>query len=316
MFSDRTAGATLLQPGAVGLFLTNGSGLAWTVTKEGKMGIGTPNTPALELSIGPADDDTGFETNSDGNLSLFTNGVERVRFDENGNVGIGTTNPAQKLDVNGGAEINYLGINGAALSNVPLRIVARSNNLAMRFDQNDGTAKWDIFTDANSLNFCESNVACNRLVLETGGNIGIGRFPSFKLDVNGSIRANATVYASDRRLKTDIKEIKNVLSSLDQITGVYHYWDTLNFADRNYSSKQALGVIAQDIQKVYPQLVLEDNEGYLSVDYSKFTAVLLQAIKEQQVLIEQQNQNNEKQQNDINILKEEIKELKKLINQK
>jgi predicted RNA-binding protein len=58
---------------------------------------------------------------------------------------------------------------------------------------------------------------------------------------------------------------------------------------------------------------LEDNEGYLSVDYSKFTAVLLQAIKEQQVLIEQQNQNNEKQQDQIEFLMEELKAIKEEI---
>lgn len=118
------------------------------------------------------------------------------------------------------------------------------------------------------------------------------------------------INSSDSRLKTDIKPILNVLQTLDQIKGVYHYWDTLNFADRNYSSEQALGLIAQDIQKVYPELVLEDKDGYLSVDYSKFTAVLLQAIKEQQILIDQQNQNNEKQQYQIEFLMEEVKQLK------
>jgi len=45
-------------------------------------------------------------------------------------------------------------------------------------------------------------------------------------------------------------------------------------------------VIAQDIQKVYPELVQETKRDYLSVDYPKFTAVFIQAIKEQQKEIE------------------------------
>jgi hypothetical protein len=325
LFSDQAIGTALPQ-GSFGIYggkVGQPNAVRLIIDKDGKVGIGTTN-PRKELhvqgsiiagSTSLASLPTGITyallMNNNGESLLssssgsksellkingsairFTSGVSNfsnptVMFiDTLGSVGIGTETPTQKLDVNGGAEINYLGINGSALSNVPLRITAAANNLAMRFDQNDGTEKWEIFADANSLNFCESNVACNRLVLETGGDIGIGRFPSFKLDVNGSIRANATVYASDSRLKTDIIEIKNVLSSLDEITGVYHYWDTVSFPERNYTEKKTIGVIAQDIQKVYPELVQEDEEGYLSVDYPKFTAVLLQAIKEQQKEIE------------------------------
>lgn len=96
MFSEQKSG-TLLEQGAVGFFL-GGAGLAWTVTDDGDMGIGT-STPAVRLAIGPADDDTGFETTSDGNLGIYTNGEERARINEEGNVGFGTEAPTDQLDI-------------------------------------------------------------------------------------------------------------------------------------------------------------------------------------------------------------------------
>ena len=49
-----------------------------------------------------------------------------------------------------------------------------------------------------------------------------------------------------------------------------------------------LGFIAQEIEQVIPALVVENAEGYKSVDYSSMTAVLMEAMKEQQTIIEQQ----------------------------
>ena len=57
--------------------------------------------------------------------------------------------------------------------------------------------------------------------------------------------------------------------------GVYHHWN-----DKNQSEKRQIGVIAQEVQAVYPELVQQGDNGYLSVNYPKLTAVLLQSIKE------------------------------------
>ncbi|MFN3329287.1 MAG: tail fiber domain-containing protein, partial [Fervidobacterium pennivorans] len=57
--------------------------------------------------------------------------------------------------------------------------------------------------------------------------------------------------------------------------------------------RRQIGFIAQDVEKVFPELVFEDSEGIKSLDYSKFTPVLLQAIKEQQQQIEKLQQENE-----------------------
>ncbi len=221
---------------------------------------------------------------------------------DNGNVGMGTETASEKLDVQGNINVRdayilertasgfvsdsrpkIFGGGSGVFNPGDLILQARTNHIS-------GVGDIHLATGIN-------NVVSTKMIVKSNGNVGIGTTsPAQKLDVAGNIAVNgSTVHTSDRRLKTDIEPILNVLSTLDSITGVYHYWDTINFHERNYTSDRALGVIAQDIQKVYPELVLTDNNGYLSVDYSKFTAVLLQAIKEQQREIEfltNENENN------------------------
>ena len=62
---------------------------------------------------------------------------------------------------------------------------------------------------------------------------------------------------------------------------VYYHWKTEEFPDKNFTDQRQIGFIAQDIEKLFPELVLTDAEGYKSVDYSKITPVLVQALKEQ-----------------------------------
>ncbi|MDJ0703456.1 MAG: hypothetical protein QNJ46_09270 [Leptolyngbyaceae cyanobacterium MO_188.B28] len=70
-----------------------------TLVVSGKVGIRTAN-PALDLAIG--DTDTGLKQQGDGKLAIYTNNVERVRFDQTGYVGIGVTNPRSALDTGKG----------------------------------------------------------------------------------------------------------------------------------------------------------------------------------------------------------------------
>jgi len=106
-----------------------------------------------------------------------------------------------------------------------------------------------------------------------------------------SLAVNANNYAhshnsySDRRLKKDISEINDPLEGILSLNGVNFSWNTLKYPDFGLSDDPQIGFIAQDLEKVYPQLVTIDENGYKMVDYEKLVPVLVEAIKQQQLMI-------------------------------
>lgn len=115
----------------------------------------------------------------------------------------------------------------------------------------------------------------------SGSKVGINNTVSdltYNLEVSGSIRASAAVLSnSDERLKENIYPIDNALSRVGQIEGVYFDWKK--------GGDRQVGVIAQQVQKVLPEVVSEDKDSYLSVDYSKIVPLLIEAINEQNSII-------------------------------
>lgn len=93
------------------------------------------------------------------------------------------------------------------------------------------------------------------------------------LTITGEFYANDNVTAySDIRLKNNINKLNNCLDNIDKINGY-----SFEFTKTN---KKSIGVIAQELQKIYPELVLEDEKGFLSVKYGNITAILIECIKE------------------------------------
>jgi hypothetical protein len=91
---------------------------------------------------------------------------------------------------------------------------------------------------------------------------------------------------SDIRLKKNITSLTNSLSKVISLNGVNYYWDKENHPGMGFSDSRQVGLIAQEVEKVVPELVTEGPDGYKSVDYSKVTPLLIEAIKEQQQQIE------------------------------
>ncbi|MEQ8812094.1 MAG: tail fiber domain-containing protein, partial [Imperialibacter sp.] len=106
-----------------------------------------------------------------------------------------------------------------------------------------------------------------------------------QIGTTGSMIAGGFTATSDRRLKDEIEELPNSLSSVTKLRGVSYFWkeDTKQFASDQ--SKQ-LGVIAQEIEIVFPELVTTHENGLKTVNYQGLIPVLIEAIKEQQKLIE------------------------------
>lgn len=110
-----------------------------------------------------------------------------------------------------------------------------------------------------------------------------GKGLSFDLSGNGMFAQDVTINGnfftpSDYRLKTQITTLTRVLEKINQIRGVkFTYKD-----EHKYASGLKIGVIAQELQKVYPEMVTTGKDGYLKVDYTQLTGMLIQAVKEQQ----------------------------------
>jgi len=99
-------------------------------------------------------------------------------------------------------------------------------------------------------------------------------------DIYAPVIADSFNCASDMNLKKNVVDLDGALDKLDALSGVYHDW-----IDEQQSAERQIGVIAQEVQAVYPELVAVGSNGYLSVNYPKLTAVLLQSIKELKAMV-------------------------------
>ena len=132
------------------------------------------------------------------------------------------------------------------------------------------------------------------------GYVGIGdRTPDYALDVYGTICQDTNgddicdgTVTSDRRLKKNIVNIGEALDKVSQLRGVNFEWDKSNSHTEFLGSGRQTGMIAQEVEELFPELVYEDMEGYKMIDYQKIVALNLEAIKELEAknnILEQEN---------------------------
>ena len=102
-----------------------------------------------------------------------------------------------------------------------------------------------------------------------------------KLQINGNVVAAGYSCSSDIRFKQNITPYTSALQKIMGLQGVAYDWDTEKFKDRSFSKDRQIGFIAQDVEKVIPELVKTDDQGFKSMDYAKMSVVLVEAFKEQ-----------------------------------
>ncbi len=140
------------------------------------------------------------------------------------------------------------------------------------------------------------------LTVLKNGNVGIGTgtaIPNVRLDVIGSIEYTGTITdVSDRRLKENLKSVENVLTRLQKLQAY-----TYNMKDDQEKVRE-YGLIAQELQEVFPEMVkvIDSENEYLGVSYVQLIPVLLEAIKEQQTIINKQDKRYENLENRLEIL--------------
>ncbi len=146
------------------------------------------------------------------------------------------------------------------------------------------------------------NVAVGTTTLS--GSVGVGAAPnaSYRLYVLGDMGVDGDIYnlsggyyygaPSDERLKENITPITDALNKVRALRGVTFTWKK--------DKKRSLGVIAQDVEKVFPELVFTDKKGIKHVFMENLVGALIEAIKQQQ--------------NQIDALKKDLAELRKKMN--
>ena len=157
----------------------------------------------------------------------------------------------------------------------------------------------DVATDGTKLDGIESSATADQtlgdLNLDTDDDV---RFDSFGVGTaasgtTGEIRATGDItayYSSDERLKENFAPLAGALDKVNQIGGYEFDWKE---GIEEIVSKEGhdIGVKAQEVQAVYPELVHERDNGYLAVDYVKLTAVLIEAVKELSAKVDKCNCN-------------------------
>jgi hypothetical protein len=116
----------------------------------------------------------------------------------------------------------------------------------------------------------------------TVGNIAL-KGKNFVID--GNILASGDIYAyasSDKQLKDNLIPIKNAIQKLNGLTGYEFDWNEKSLSQKGHD----YGVVAQEVQEIFPEIVGVKRTNYLGVKYEKLIPLLIQAIKEQQIEIE------------------------------
>lgn len=125
-------------------------------------------------------------------------------------------------------------------------------------------------------------LAGDKLTIQ-GGNLRVGG----SIMALGNICAFGTIGAcSDIRYKKNFSDIKNPLQKIQQLHAVYYDWKQDEFPSMHFSDQRQLGLSAQEVEKLFPEIVQVNADGYKAVDYSRLTPVLIEGMKEQQQQIE------------------------------
>ena len=157
--------------------------------------------------------------------------------------------------------------NSDAINNFQLQLQEKENDYTRISFRNSNGDGWHqaVYRGANAassqFNFYYVPNASDVLSLRGDGN---------------AILAGTLTQSSDFRLKKNIQTISNASQKINQMRGVYFDWK-----DENHNQNQQIGFIAQEVERVCPQLVETDVNGYKSVAYANMTAVLVEALKEQ-----------------------------------
>lgn len=243
-------------------------------------------------------------------IALFTFSMSygQIRVITNGDVGIGTTTPTEQLEVDGisktkGNTVEETAASASTLYNRTDRsafLIGAGAQAGLSWDQDYNFSMFRK-TRADILNRTLSGGTVAMSLRGSDGWVSLGVFgPTERLHVAGNIFATGTITPSDMRLKGESTRVSYGLNEILELEPVnYRYNGKANLDTESLH----YGLIAQDLQKVMPNLVSEfvhevrsednseviDEETYLKINSGALTYILINAVKEQQELINELN---------------------------
>lgn len=218
---------------------------------------------SLYLNPGSTSGTSGIVIASDGRIGIKKSPAANVELDVNGDIAA-TTVTAGTIT----ATTSFVGgtISGTALTITP----GASSLQALTATTISGTTIT-----------ATSGLSSNTINPRTGSLVTINNNAQINgaLTVTGTVTAQSYMHSSDERLKQDIIPVTDAVNKVKAINGVYFKYKG--------KDEQKMGLIAQNVEKVVPEVVATDADGMKSVDYSSLVALLIEAVKEQQVMIDE-----------------------------
>lgn len=238
--------------------------------------------------------------------------TEKMRLTSDGKLGLGTGNPNSKFHIEAAALGNNLNDTveiqrfgsfngnasmldirqlrtsaGAVWNSAGTRIQQKIDSTWMGYMQFNGTGNEGGITFGTGQTTTAPGNVSERMRIASNGRVGIGTTtPGYELDVIGDINASGNVKAagvnltSDARYKRNIASLDNSLEKITSLNGVTYFWKQDEYPNKHFNDKKQIGVIAQEVEKKFPELVETDDQGYKSVNYPALVAPIIEAIKE------------------------------------
>ncbi|WP_374000654.1 tail fiber domain-containing protein [Bdellovibrio bacteriovorus] len=279
--------AAVLSGDTLGNLLYNGYGDATTVG----LGANIYSEASANWTTTSAPADLVFTVNSGSGAVLST--TERMRIASTGWVGLGAGAPGAPFYIKN-ATAPYIG-----------------------FEEGDTTQKFFMGVDGGHfwIRPGPTTASGDALTISNGGNVYIGgNTGSRKFFVNGTSGGTAAwENLSDARLKQDIEIIPDSLQKILSLKGVTFNWRHDVRPDLDLIDKKDMGVIAQDVEKVFPEAVDKDEKGFRAVAYTKLIGPMIEAFKELYKSISGVKAELQAQKREIASLKQENQELREAV---